>query len=414
MSLAANIFWLYGLQALNYLTPLLLVPYLIRVLGPDRYGLLVLSQSLTQYFIIATDYGFNYSATRSITVNRSDATAITKIFWTVTATKGSLLVIGAGVMIAMLAWVPKLHSDRVIYEVAYLGVIGNALFPQWLFQGMENMRSISVVTGATKLGSALCVVLFVHHAKDALLAVLLLSSGQLLSGLIGAFVGIRRYVHGFVLPCRLEILSAIRDGQHLFLTTASMSLFTNTNTLLVGLIAGNTQAGYFGVADKLARATSGLVYPVIQAAYPHSIRLIAESKQALLAFLYKMLSYGSAFAIAAGIAILLLSGRIGHAAFGDNVPTLLILIQCSAAFPPLATVSAILGTLALIPFGCDRAQSRLLLASGLFNLSLAYLLISFHGALGGVISMAITETVIVIGSLALLSCRGVHLLRWKA
>ncbi|WP_410724583.1 oligosaccharide flippase family protein, partial [Citrobacter portucalensis] len=33
-----NILYLYGMQAINYVIPLVILPYLIRVLGPEEYG----------------------------------------------------------------------------------------------------------------------------------------------------------------------------------------------------------------------------------------------------------------------------------------------------------------------------------------------------------------------------------------
>ncbi|MGA8298128.1 MAG: oligosaccharide flippase family protein [Terriglobales bacterium] len=53
-----NILWLFSLQGLNYLVPLAVLPYLVRVLGIERYGLIAFAQSFAQYFVVLTDYGF--------------------------------------------------------------------------------------------------------------------------------------------------------------------------------------------------------------------------------------------------------------------------------------------------------------------------------------------------------------------
>jgi PST family polysaccharide transporter len=410
-SLKTNIVWLYLAQGLNYATPLLLMPYLMRVLGPDRYGLVVLSQSMAQYFMVATDYGFNFSATRDVAVNRGNRRAVARIFWTVLSIKAALLLLGAAVTCAIVVYVPRFHAEPLFYLTAYLSVIGTAIFPQWLFQGMESMRSISMITGAAKLAATGSIFCFVHKPTDALLAMILLSAGQLAGGVIGVLVGLHRYVGAFVRPTRAGVLAAIRDGQHLFISTASIALYTNTNTFLVGLIAGNVQAAYFSIADKLVRATTGVIYPIVQAAYPHAIRLVSQSKRDCLAFIRKTVGYGGALTAFAGIAIVALARPIGHAVFGHEVLAVLPLIRCAAVIPLLATIEWILGTLALIPFGCERAQSKLLAAVGVVNLALASLLISAYGALGGVISMVIIEVILVAGTLAVLFGRGIDIFR---
>ena len=81
--LAKNILWLYALQGVNYLVPILLLPYLVRVLGVGQYGLVAFSQAIAQYFIIATDYGFNFSATKQIALHRDDPAEVSRFsLWT--------------------------------------------------------------------------------------------------------------------------------------------------------------------------------------------------------------------------------------------------------------------------------------------------------------------------------------------
>ena len=60
------------LQLLNNLLPVLTMPYLVRILGPSKFGLISFAQALIQYFVNLTDYGFNLTATRDISIKRDN------------------------------------------------------------------------------------------------------------------------------------------------------------------------------------------------------------------------------------------------------------------------------------------------------------------------------------------------------
>jgi O-antigen/teichoic acid export membrane protein len=294
-----------------------------------------------------------------------------------------------------------------VYFAAYVGVIGNALFPQWLFQGMERMRSISIITGLAKLASALLVVLFVRGPGDTFLAALLLSGGFLIAGIVGVVVALRNHVSHFVVPSRGDIHGSLSEGRHLFLTTAAVSLYSNTNTFIVGILAGNEQAGYFSLADKIIRAATGLIAPMIQASYPHTIRLMSQSRDAALGFIRKTIERSAGVGLLVGLCIVVSAKPLAHIAVRQNAFAVVALVRWLSLFPVLAAINYILGVLALIPFGFDKSQSRLLLAVGMVNVGIGFIFIPRYGALGGVIAMNVIEVLQIIGSIVILVRGGV-------
>lgn len=397
-----NILWLYGLQGLNYLIPIAMLPYLVRVLGVEQYGLIAFAQTIAQYFTIASDYGFNYSVTRSIAQHRQDPTEVARVFWTTFTIKLFFLALGAALLAGIVIASPLLLQHKSVYFAAYVSVIGNGIFPVWLFQGLEQMRSISIITGLAKLASLALVVLFVHRSQDTFLATLLISSGYLFAGAIGLIVALKGHVGRYARPTRKDLFASLRDGRHLFLTTAAISLYSNTNTLLVGLISGTEQAGYFSLADKIIRAFTALVAPIIQAAYPHVVRLVAKSRGAAVLFLRATVRRGALLGLLMGLSILLLARPISSLAFGRAGSTVVPLVQALSFFPLFGCLNFILGTLVLMPFGYDREQSRFLIGAGLLNVVLGLLLIPRYGALGGVIGMSAIEALQTAGSALIL------------
>jgi len=88
--LLSNFVSLSVLQVVGFILPLLVIPYLISVLGVGKFGLVALAQAVITYFAVFTDYGFNLSATRDISINRNNNTKVSSIFNSVLTTKLSL------------------------------------------------------------------------------------------------------------------------------------------------------------------------------------------------------------------------------------------------------------------------------------------------------------------------------------
>lgn len=86
-----------------------------------------------------------------------------------------------------------------------------------------------------------------------------------------------------------EIWQATHDSGKYFLSRLSVSLFTNTNTFILGLVCGNTAVGFYSLADKIYVALNAIYGPINGTIFPYM------TKNKNLALFKKFLMYGTVF-----------------------------------------------------------------------------------------------------------------------
>jgi PST family polysaccharide transporter len=378
----------------------------------ETYGLVAFAQSLAQYSNILTDYGFNFSATRNIAQERGSAASVSRIFCSVLLIKLALLILSAVILIGVVSLIPRFSSQRAIFFAAFLAVVGNALFPLWLYQGMEEMRYISAIIGLSRFVGAIALFSLVRGPHDALLSVLIQSLALVAAGLAGLWVGIRRFHLVLIRPTAADLRSAGAGGWHLFVSTAAISLYTNTNVILVGLLAGNVQAGYFSAAEKLVRAVQGLITPITQAVFPYMNMLAARSRNLALEFAGRTLKWMGTTTLAGSLAIFAFAGPIVSLLLGNGAAGCIPIVHWIAFLPFLIAVSNVLAVQTMIPFGLDQYLSRILLVAGTLNVVAACFLIPRLAAEGAGISVLFTEFFVTACSAVVLRHKNIRVPLW--
>ena len=266
--LLENFISLGALQIVSYVIPLISLPYLSRVLGVEKFGLVFFAFAFMQYFIMLTDYGFGLSATREIAVNRHNKNNLSNIFSAVTFIKFILLIVSFVLLCAMVFFIPKLRENWLVFMLSFLMVVGNAIYPVWFFQGMERMKYITFLNILSKTIFLVLIFIFVKRESDYIIVPLLNSMGFLVSGVIGMFFAIKNLGAKLYIPKWTSIKKQFKYSSEFFLSRVSVSAYTNTNTFCLGLIGSTVMVGYYVAAEKIYNAINGIQAPLGQALYP--------------------------------------------------------------------------------------------------------------------------------------------------
>ena len=285
--LFVNIASLGMVQIANYLIPVIIVPFVIRALGVEAFGKASYAQNIVAYLTILVNFGFDYSATQDVAINRDDKEKLRSVFWTVINFKVILLSVSFVVLGALYFTSHKVNEEPLLYFYAALINVGFVFFPNWFFQGMEKMAKMSLFNFAVKFIGALLVVLVVSSPADYCLYLLILSLTYALVGILAFFYVLRRFDLG-AHRCSME-KKIITKSVPVFLNTIFASLYTMSGMTILGMYVSDIELGVYGGVYKIIMAFVVLAsMPINVAIFPMMSREFEKSQASGFLLMRKM------------------------------------------------------------------------------------------------------------------------------
>lgn len=391
-----NIAALGLVQLGNYLVPLLTLPYLTRVLGADGFGRVVFVQGVIAFLILFVDFGFSWSTTRHIAANRSDRHEVSRVFFATWVVQWSLVVLAAVLMWLLSIGVSAIAVDANLYAWGFGMVIGHALFPLWLLQGLEQMRSVALIQLGSRVLSLPLLFVLVRRPDDVVMAVGFYSVVALLAGVLSVVSIVRMKLVDWCKPTMYDLVAVFRGGVGLFISRLSISLYTSLIPIAIGSWAGHAQLAYFNLADRLRLVVTSIIVPVLQALFPRMSLLYKSDQTSAKRLAVKVAMVICAVTLGAGGLLWMLADPVMLVFGGSNFQEAVPVLRWLAFVPCVVALSNLLGVQVMLPQGMNKPFSMILAMASLLSLLLMYPLIRGRQALGAAQLIFVIEVVVTV------------------
>ena len=167
-NVTGNFFYLSLLNAINIILPLITLPYLMKTVGKANYGIYSYVYTVIGYVIMFATYGFNYTATKQISQCRDDHSKVNAIFNSVIASKFLIGILLSLIIILAQRFVFKDDLAPLMFLFGLGMVFGDVITPVWLFQGMEQMKYVTIVNATSKILFTLLVFIVIRNSDARL------------------------------------------------------------------------------------------------------------------------------------------------------------------------------------------------------------------------------------------------------
>lgn len=389
-----NIFILVFIQGINYLFPLLTIPFLSRVFGPEGIGALTLAQAIILYLGFIVDFGFGLTVTRKISLaeKNKDQNQINNLF-----TQTLILKIVFFIVLVFFAglisqFVESLSNVKQLIYIGFFSLLGAAINPVWLFQGLQKMNTLIIPAVLPKIVVILLIFNFIHTKQDINLAMLLLSINALAGGIISFYFIFKMNLASF---CKIKLndcLDLTRESFYIFISYLGTSFYTTLNTFIMSFYVNLKQLGIYSSAEKVTSTAQSLMIPISQAIFPNLASFNSKNE-----YISNLKKYGLfLFFVSSCITFSLyfLSKLIILTLFGMQFKESIHLLQVLSFLPMVVSIGIIFGQWGLVIIGQAKLLGKIYLFFGCLHLTYVFVMLMKFGIFGAAISILITETLI--------------------
>jgi PST family polysaccharide transporter len=396
-----------GLNAANRLLPLLILPFLARVLGPESWGVVAIAQSIALYGIVLIQYGFELSGTRAVSRHRDGAPGeqaeLVSGVWTTQLLLAALVVL-VGLIVGQIA-APSSPQTLLWATIAYS--IMQGLIPTWYFLGREQMHAVALLGIAGKALATVAILLLVRDQSDTWIVLACYAAGALIPT-IASYWLMMREVPGFRFAPGL-FGRTLGMGVQLFVLRVSELMRGGGDAFLLGLFVAPAQVALYVAGEKLCRGLAWLVVPISQALLPRHSYLITTNRDKAQGLAGVALIFFAAIGLGLAVVLALLGPFLVELVFGPGYEGAASVVRVMAFLIPLILVNWALINQWLVPHGLDRPLLLITLSAVALEIVMVIKAVPAFGIIGMALTMVIADAYITLGLIFAVRRNGLRL-----
>jgi O-antigen/teichoic acid export membrane protein len=275
-SLIKNFFYNSLLTVANLAFPLVVLVYISRTIGPDGLGKVNFAATIASYFVLFGLFGVGSYGIREIARSRDNRTKLKKTFNELFCLNCLTVALSLVAYIVFALLNTKTRAEPRLYMINGVSIILALFSFDWLFQGLENYRYISLRSIMVKACSLVLIFVFVKNRTDYVIYALLNVVGLSANYLFNA------YYAGKIVGFDFRGIDISRHFPTIFrfaLISVATSLYLGMDKLFLGFISGDYYVGLYTPADKIARMSLSLVAALSAVLFPRLSNVLAQGDE---------------------------------------------------------------------------------------------------------------------------------------
>ena len=189
--ISTNIFYNVLNQVVSLVVPLIISPYIARVLSAELIGDYSFALANSSYFVLIETLGLPLYGMLKVSANRNDKEYISTLYKEIMVAKLFLMVFCISIYMTGVIVFEK--TNRVLCLIMTSNIISAGIDSTWFLMGVEDFRTTALRNIIVRIINILLIVLFVKSKEDLLIYALIMQGSNLLSYMV-LFPQVKNYI----------------------------------------------------------------------------------------------------------------------------------------------------------------------------------------------------------------------------
>lgn len=392
-----NIASLGIIQLVNYVFPLITVPYVSRIIGPDGYGLINYATAFIAYFALLISYGFDLTATRKITLHSKEKENIDNIVSEVLTSRLILFVISVFLFIISIYFFNPIQKDIYVPVILFIGCIATVISPQYIYQGFQDLQIFAKLNFIRGLVNTIFVFILVKKASDYYWIPTLTTIFFIGINLFLFILAKKKYKINYKLISLDKAYKVILAERMVFFSTVVISLYTSTNVVVLGFFANTREIGYYTTSQNFLNIISSLItIPISMSLYPFIGKGFSVSKEYGISLINRVVPIVFYITFLASISILIFAPWMIRLVYGHKFDNSIPVLQIISFLPFIIGMSNIFGIQIMLNLGLDKLFFKTTFIASVIGILLNIVMSKYYGYIGTAWNCLIVESFVTI------------------
>lgn len=370
-----------AMQAMQFLLPLLALPWLGRVLGNEAFGLLMYMCLLPPLIALVMDWGLATGGSRKAALLRGADLRLGSLLGAALTAKFLLACLCLCLAALCWPWLPHAAQEPAGYWLAVLAGLSRGLSPVWFCQGAgQDVPALACLDICASLLTLLMVFLFIQAPGQWPLYLLFLAVSRLL---VNCGMTVRLCLRYRPRPDVSGAIKLLAASSTLAGSAMAMMFCQNGGQLALGFLLPAADMGLIVAVNKMLRSFVALLAPITQTLYPELCILARRAPGQALAILRRSLLLVTSIALAGAGLIWVMAPLLIELALGSQYARGANVLRIAILAAPSMALEQAIASQVVIPCGGEKELLKLQAGCAAGCLPLAWFLGHAFGLLGG-------------------------------